>query len=92
VFADRDPFFEASLEAVAGKQADAFLIYANAKEATDALDGTHEEQFLFTTFPNTKASKDHRVIVTDYTFTAPGWRLAQTVEDFAHQLHPKAFP
>ncbi len=84
-------FFEASLEAVAGKQADAFVIFADYKDATDTLDGTQEAQFLFTTFPNMQASKDRRFAVTDYTFTSPGWRNAQTVEDIARQLHPDAF-
>jgi iron complex transport system substrate-binding protein len=38
-----------------------------------------------------QASTDRRYAVTDYTFTAPGWRNAQTVEDLARQLHPDAF-
>jgi len=91
VFADRDPFFEASLEAVAAKDADAFLIFADYEEATDKLDATKESEFLFTTFPGMQASRDRRVAVTDYVYTSPGWRVAQTVEDIARQLHPEVF-
>lgn len=91
VFADRDPFFEASLEAVAAKEADAFLIFADYEEATDKLDGTKESEFLFATFPGMQASRDRRVAVTDYVYTSPGWRVAQTVEDIARQLHPEVF-
>lgn len=91
VFADKDPFFEASLEAVAGKQADAYVIFADYEEATDKLDGTKEAQFLFKAFPGLQASKDRRFAVTDYVYTAPGWRVADTVEDIARQLHPDAF-
>ncbi|MGH3872186.1 MAG: ABC transporter substrate-binding protein [Pseudonocardiaceae bacterium] len=92
VFAETKKYtFEASLEAVAAKQVDVFLVFADSKEATGTLDGTKEEQFLFATFPNMQASKDRRAIVTDYAFTTPGWRTAQTVEDFARQLHPDAF-
>lgn len=82
---------QASLETVAGKQADAFVVFADYEDATDTLDGTAEAQFLFSTFPNMPASKDRRVAVTDFTFTSPGWRVAQTVEDIARQLHPDAF-
>jgi len=92
VFADTNKYtFDASLETVASKQVDAFLIFASSDEPTDAPDGTKEAQFLFSAFPNMQASKDRRAIVTDYTYTAPGWRTAQTVEDFARQLHPDAF-
>ncbi len=92
VFAEPNKaFFQASLETVAGKEADAFVIFADYEEATDTLDGIKEAQFLFETFPNMQASKDRRVVVTDFTFTSPGWRLAQTVEDFAQGLHPDAF-
>jgi iron complex transport system substrate-binding protein len=91
VFADQKRFFTASLEAVAAKQADVFVIYAYSKDATDTLDGTKEAQFLFTTFPNMQTSKDRRVIVSDYMFTSSGWRNARTVEDFARQLHPDVF-
>lgn len=87
VFAETNKeYLQVSLEAVAGKQADAFLIFASSKEP-----GTKLAQFLFTTFPNMQASKDRRVIVTDYMFTTPGWRNAQTIEDVARQLHPDAF-
>ncbi|MGH3898901.1 MAG: ABC transporter substrate-binding protein [Pseudonocardiaceae bacterium] len=55
------------------------------------LDGTKEAQFLVTTFPNMQASKDRRVVVTDFTYTSPGWRNAQTAEDIARQLHPDVF-
>ena len=91
VFTDRDPFFEASLEAVAAQEADAFLIFADYEEATDKLDATKESEFLFTTFPGMQASRDRRVAVTDYVYTSPGWRVAQTVEDIARQLHPEVF-
>ncbi len=92
VFAEPNKYtVEASLETVAAKQADAFLIFTNSEEPTDTPDGTKEAQFLFSAFPNMQASKDRRAIVTDYTFTSPGWRTAQTVEDFARQLHPDAF-
>ncbi|MGH3927503.1 MAG: hypothetical protein ACRDTJ_00445 [Pseudonocardiaceae bacterium] len=37
-----------------------------------------------------KASQDRRFAVTDYVFTSPGWRVAQTVEDLARHLHPEA--
>lgn len=92
VFAEPNEYtIEVSLETVAAKETDAFLIFANYEEPTDTPDGTKEAQFLFDTFPNMQASKDRRVVVTDYTYTAPGWRIAQTVEDFARQLHPEAF-
>ena len=38
-----------------------------------------------------QASRDRRVAVTDYVYTSPGWRVAQTVEDIARQLHPEVF-
>jgi iron complex transport system substrate-binding protein len=92
VFADTNKYtVEASLETVASRQVDAFLIFADSEEPTNTPDGTKEAQFLFSTFPNMQASKDRRVIVTDYTFISPGWRTAQTVEDIARQLHPEVF-
>jgi iron complex transport system substrate-binding protein len=86
VFADQEPFFQASLEAVASKQVDTYLLLANSKE-----DATDQQQFLFSTFPNMQASKDRRVIVIDQMFVSPGWRNADTVENLARQLHPDAF-
>ncbi len=75
VFADRESFFQAGLEAVAAEDVDA----------------TKEADFLFETFPNLDASRDRRFAVTTYELTAHGWRNAQTVEDLARQLHPEAF-
>jgi len=91
VFSEEDNYFQASLEKVADKKADAFVIFPDLEEPTKKLDATKEARFLLKTFPNTQASKDRRVAVTTYEFTSPGWRNAQTVEDLARQLHPDAF-
>lgn len=90
VFADAPQFPSISLEKVAARPADAFLIFndyfvLDSKRASDAA------RFLFTTFPNMPASKDRRFAVTSYTYTSPGWRIAQTIEDVARQLHPGVF-
>lgn len=51
VFAEPNEYtIEVSLETVAAKEADAFLIFANSEEPTDTPDGTKEAQFLFDTF------------------------------------------
>lgn len=91
VFADEGQFFETSLESVAARPADAFVIFADHTKAMMRLDATDQTRFLFGQFPNMPASKSRRVAVTDYTFTATGWRTAQTVEKIARQLHPGAF-
>ena len=91
VFADEGQYFEASLESVAARPADAFMIFADYEEATKRLDAAEETAFLFGAFPNMPASKNQRVAVTDYVYTAPGWRIADTAEDLARQLHPAAF-
>ncbi|MGE3285719.1 MAG: ABC transporter substrate-binding protein [Pseudonocardia sp.] len=85
VFADGKIFFEASKEAVAARPADVFLIFSEYGSAAEA------GEFLFRTFPSMPASSARRTAATEYTFTSPGWRVAQTVEDIARQLHPAAF-
>lgn len=40
-----------------------------------------QEQFLFITFPNMRASKDRGVIVTYFLLVEPKWCNAQTVAD-----------
>ncbi|MGH8931886.1 MAG: ABC transporter substrate-binding protein [Egibacteraceae bacterium] len=91
VFAEAEAYFQAPLEEVAATDPDVFLIWADSEEATPRLDGSDEATFLFETFPNLVASRDRRVVVTDWVYTNPGWRVAQTVEDLARQFHPEAF-
>ncbi|MGH3611736.1 MAG: ABC transporter substrate-binding protein [Pseudonocardia sp.] len=84
-------FFEASLEVVGAKSADAFVIFADTTTPAGELDASLQAEFLFRTFPDMPASQERRVAVTAYERTVPGWRIAQTVEDLARQLHPEAF-
>lgn len=91
VFAGPEAYLQAPLEEVAARDPDVFLIFADSEEPTAQLDGSDEAQFLFETFPNMTASRDRRVVVTDWLYTNPGWRVAQTVEDLARQFHPEAF-
>ncbi|MGH8931881.1 MAG: ABC transporter substrate-binding protein [Egibacteraceae bacterium] len=84
-------YFQAPLEEVAARDPDMFLIYANSGEPTPELDGSEEAAFLYETFPNMTASKDRRVVITDWLYTQPGWCVAQTVEYLAHQFHPELF-
>ncbi|MGH3898909.1 MAG: ABC transporter substrate-binding protein [Pseudonocardiaceae bacterium] len=92
VFADQTTnTAQLSLEGVAATNPDVFIVLGNYEEPTAELDVTAEQRFLFETFPNMTATKDRRVIATDYAYTSPGWRSAQTAEDLARQLHPDAF-
>jgi len=92
VFADEQKsFFMTSRESVAERPANAFLVYPDYGKATRKLDAADEARYLFKTFPDMPASRQRRIVVTAYTYTSPGWRIAQTVEDEARQLHPDAF-
>ncbi|MGH8931885.1 MAG: ABC transporter substrate-binding protein [Egibacteraceae bacterium] len=92
VFADQaESTAEVSLEEVAVTNPEAFIILGNYEEPTAELNVTTEATFLLETFPNMTATKDRRVIATDYVYTTPGWRSAQTAEDLARQLHPEVF-
>jgi len=91
LFDEEGLYFQASLEAVAAKNADAFVIFADASTPEGELDTSAAADFLFKTFPRMQASRDRRIVETAFEYTTPGWRNADTVEDLARQLHPTAF-
>ncbi|MGL4745631.1 MAG: ABC transporter substrate-binding protein [Dermatophilaceae bacterium] len=90
-FPDEGLYFEATREAVAAQRADAYVVFADAATPDGRLDPASATSFLFSTFPEMPASVNKRVASTAFEFTVPGWRNAQTAEDLARQLHPKAF-
>ncbi len=91
LFSEEGLYFQASLEAVAEEDPEAFVIFGDLAGPNGELEATEASDFLFETFPNMRASQDRRVVLTAFVYTAPGWRNAQTVEDLARQLHPEAF-
>lgn len=91
VFPDAPGYYQASREVVAASGADAFVIAANSTNSTGQLDASTEARVLSATFPNMNAGKQRRFAVTSFDYLTQGWRNAQTVEDLARQLHPRAF-
>jgi len=84
----RRGFLEVSQEKVAATDPEFFLVDAspNYDQDKDA-----KAQYLYRTFPNMRASKEHRVGTTYDTGNTPGWRFVDVIEDLARALHPEAF-
>ena len=84
----RRGFMDVSLEKVAATDPAVFLVGASPNDDTDA---DASADYLFRTFPDMKASKDRKVVLTYDTANTPGWRFVDVIEDLARTLHPDAF-
>ncbi|TDV44228.1 ABC transporter substrate-binding protein [Actinophytocola oryzae] len=84
----RRGFMDVSLEKVAATDPAVFLVGASPNDDTDVKAGT---DYLYRTFPDMKASKDRKVVLTYDTANTPGWRFVDVIEDLARTLHPDAF-
>lgn len=82
----RRGFLDVALEEVAAKNPAVFLISAGSADQRQA-----RADFLYRNFPWMPASRDRKVVVTNDSADAPGWRVVSVVENLARTLHPDAF-
>ncbi|MGB3438862.1 MAG: ABC transporter substrate-binding protein [Actinophytocola sp.] len=92
VFGDVDGgrrgFLNVPLEKVAATDPAVFLVGASPNDDTDAEAST---SYLYRAFPEMKASKDRKYVLTTDSANTPGWRFVDVIEDLARTLHPDAF-
>ncbi len=93
--AEQSLYLRVPREEVAATAPDVFIVIAETPSEgppTETLDASEPFEFLYQTFPLLPASVNRRGIVfDDIRMGSAGWRVAQTIEDLARQLHPDAF-
>ncbi|MCZ2110054.1 MAG: ABC transporter substrate-binding protein [Dehalococcoidia bacterium] len=87
LFDDQPWYWEASIEAVAASNPDAFVIVDYNPGAT----GKEKFEFLCTVVPDSKACTEERYILVPAVAFHPGYRNPFIIEEIARMLHPDAF-
>ena len=79
------PYANLSAEEIAARDIEAFVVIEYDGKAAERA------EFLFKTFPNSKAAKSKRWVAVDYELVNPGIRAHKGVEAIARGLYPDAF-